>query len=417
MANSNQYQLASWLSMETLRHLVNKLEVASFFNTDDSKEFDKEFPIGATLRKKFPQRFLPRVGNTLAYSPQAINRLQTTITIDQIVGVDFEWDDAEAALQLERGKERVSKEYLEPAANTIKQEIDSRCANFARIHSPNFVGVLGTNPSDYKSISGAARQVMMELACPAGGQKGLIIPPKVNTALAASGIGLFNPASEISRMFKEGTIGVQGGFEWSESMSLYQHTAGTWQSAVTVTNTVTSDGLNTLTLTCTNGDVFNQGDKFSIAAVNATNPATRRSTGSPKLFTITSPSQTVSGTSVTITFAGIGIYGPGSQYQNVDSYPQSGAALTLFPGTSAPNGKTGTVGMAIHNSAFALAGVKLEMPKAVELASQTRDPNSGLSVRFVRAWDPQQSKMTNRFDVAFGFGELYVDNCIAALSA
>lgn len=411
---ANVFKYTDWLSMETLRILKNKLEVAQFFNTDDNGDYDKEFPVGATIRKKYPQRFLIRDG--LSYSPQAINRRETTITIDNIVGVDFEWDSFEAAVKMERGEARLKKEYLEPAAVQIAQEIDSRAALWARYHSNNFVGVLGTNPTSFQSISGSARQTMIEMACPANGSKGMIIPPKVNTSLVGSAVGYFNPASDISKQYKEGSIGRQGGFDWYESMSLYTHTAATWAGAVTVTSTVTTDGATTLTLTCTNGDTFKKGDKFSIASVNATNPSTRRSTGSAKLFTILSADQTISGTSATITYSPA-MYGSGSQYQNVDALPVAGAALTLFPGTATPNGKSGTIGLAIHESAFALAGVKLEVPKAVEVASQTRDPETGLAVRFVRMFDPQQSKMVNRFDCAFGFGDLYVDNCIAVLSA
>jgi hypothetical protein len=44
------------------------------------------------------------------------------------------------------------------------------------------------------------------------------------------------------------------------------------------------------------------------------------------------------------------------------------------------------------------------VPKAVEKAEQTIDPDTGMAVRFVRAWDQNQSKMTNRFDMCIGFG-------------
>ena len=96
---------------------------------------------------------------------------------------------------------------------------------------------------------------------------------------------------------------------------------------------------------------------------------------------------------------------------NVDALPVAGATVTFFPGTASPNGLSGVQGLAITKDAFALVGVKLQMPKAVEMSSQTRDPDTGLSVRFVRAWDPVFSKMINRFDVLMGFGALYPDNC------
>jgi len=58
-----------------------------------------------------------------------------------------------------------------------------------------------------------------------------------------------------------------------------------------------------------------------------------------------------------------------------------------------------------------MVGVKLEIPKAVEIASQTRDPETGIAIRFIRAFDPVQSRMINRWDVLYGFGGLYPDNC------
>jgi hypothetical protein len=105
------------------------------------------------------------------------------------------------------------------------------------------------------------------------------------------------------------------------------------------------------------------------------------------------------------------IYGPGSQYQNVTALPPNAEPLVLFPGTSSPNGKSGINSLYFNKGAFALVGVKLETPKACEMASQQRDPETGIAVRFVRMFDPQQSKMVNRFDVLMGFGPLRPDNC------
>jgi hypothetical protein len=403
---TNSFQYVDWLSMESLRLLTNKLQVAQFFNTDYNKEFTKEFAVGETVRVNYPQRFLIRDG--LGYNPQAINRIPTTVTVDQIFGVDFEWDSAEQALQLERGREKIAKEYLEPAMAQIAQEIDSRAALYAKNNVSNIVGVLGTDPTSFSTMN-QARQKMVELAGWTGSKRGMIIPPSVNTSLVSAAVQYFNPTDEISRQYKEGSIGTNSGFDWYESMSLYEHTAGTWAGTVECTAAVAS-GASSLVLTCTNGDTFNKGDVVSIAGVNAVNPMTRRSTGSAKTFVITSASQTISGTSATVSIYPT-IYGPGSQYQNVDALPAAGADLTLFPGTASPNGKVGFNGLAINRDALALVGVKLEVPKACEMASQTRDPKTGISVRFVRMFDPQQSKMVNRFDVLMGFGQLYADQC------
>lgn len=412
---ANVFKYVDWVAMDTLRILKNKRMISSFFNTDDKSDFNKEFAIGATLRKKFPQRFTSVEG--LAYQPQAINRRETTVTIDQNIQVAWEWDSFEQALKLERGEAMLRKEYSEPAADEIYQQIESRAALWATNHCNNFVGVLGTNPTAFQTTTGAARQTLQELALWKG-KKGFIIPPKVNTSMVAAAMSFFNDQDGISKQYKEGYIGRQGGFDWMESMSLYDHTAATWQGVVEVTSTLATDATTTMVLTVTSGDTFKKGNKFSIAGVNAANPGTRRSTGSPKLFTILSDNATISGTSATITYSPP-IYGPGSQYQNVDAYPVAGADLTLFPGTTSPNAKHGIIGFAMTDQAFAMAGVKLEGPEngGGTICSQFQDPDSGLAVRYLRMFDGRESKWINRIDCALGFGDFYVDGCIGILSA
>ena len=104
------------------------------------------------------------------------------------------------------------------------------------------------------------------------------------------------------------------------------------------------------------------------------------------------------------------IYGPGSQYQNIDNLPVTGAALTLFPGTTSPNGVSGTIGLALTKQAFAIVGMRFYLPEAVEARSQAEDKQTGIPVRFVKAWDPVRSIQIHRFDTVVGFGNLYQDN-------
>lgn len=400
--------------MEPLRLLLNQLEVASVFNTDWQKEFEQEFPIGSVTQVKIPQRFTIRDG--LAYTPQPLNRLTTTINCNQIMGVDFEWDSFEKALNMERASEEIRQQYLEPAAAQMAQEMDSRAALFAYQNTNNFVGVLGTDPNAVTTFA-QARQRMKELACPPRGEKALCIPPAVSTSMVPAVQSLFNPSSEISQQYKEGSLGKLHGFEVYECMSLFRHTAGTWAGAVTVNTANAANGGSSLAINATVGDTFNAGDKFTIANVNQVNPMTRRLLSTTvKNFTILAPLVALgAGNAADVLQISPAIFGPGSQYQNVDAIPANTAPLTLFTGTGAPNGKTGAIALAMHGMAFGMAAVKLEEPKATELTSQTRDPNTRIAMRFVRSWDAPQSKMINRYDSVFGFGQLYSDSCAVAL--
>jgi hypothetical protein len=223
----------------------------------------------------------------------------------------------------------------------------------------------------------------------------------------------FQPADELASMFKEGSLGRAAGADWYESNSLWSHTAGTWAGAVTVTG----GGQNgaSLIITGTAGDTIKAGDKISINAVNLVNPRTRRIPGPATAKTFTVPidvTLTAGPDTIPILPA---IYGPGSQYQNVDALPVNGAALTLWPGTGSPNGKVGTVGLRLSKYAFALVGGQFYVPKAVEDASQKRDKQTGIPLRFVHFWDPVRSVQGRRFDTLLGTGNLYQDNGVCCV--
>jgi hypothetical protein len=193
-------------------------------------------------------------------------------------------------------------------------------------------------------------------------------------------------------------------------MSLKRHTAGTWAGAVSIATTAVS-GDTTLTLTCTSGDTFKKGDVIGVATVYAVNPQTREVTTTAQTKTWTILADATATSSTQVVSVSPTIYGPDSVYQNVNRLPTAADVVTLFPGTTSPNGKSGKQGLAINRDAFALVGVDLEIPTACEMSSRKRDPETGISVAFVRMFDPIQRKMVNRFDVLLGFGSLYSDSC------
>src|SRR6185437_12485718 len=410
---SNQFLDVNWVSMEILRVLQNSLEVSDNFSIEWESEFGKSFPVGSSVQVKLPQRWL--VTNGLGYQPQGIARLATTINLDQVFGIHFEWDSYERLVKMERSKEELEKQYLHPAAVQLAQETDSRAAYWASLYTNNVVGTLGTDLTTIAPYT-AAEQILFQKACPAGDRK-LCLSPSLNAAYVNNNITQFNPASEISRMFKKGVVGTAAGWEWYRSNSLYSLTAGTAPTGgVTVTGAGQSG--STLVVTGTATQTINAGDKFQIAGVNAVNPSTRRASGGQGLqtfvYTGSTPFVLTGGPdSIPVSPA---IYGPGSQYQNVSALPANSAALTFWPGTSSPSGKTGTISLGLSKFAFAISGGKLEVPKAVERAEQTEDPDTGMAVRFIRAWDQRESKMTNRFDMCLGFGNLYPDNGAVAIA-
>ena len=404
-----QYVFPDWVAEEALRLLINMLEVSQYMNTAFNKEFEREFPVGEVVRVKLPQRFLIRDG--LGYSPQPINRINTTVACNQIFGVDFEFDDFEEALLMERSKEEISEQYLRPAMEQIAQEMDTRAALFAYQNANNIVGVLGTDPNSATTFMQARQRLKNLAGATRGSDNAMIVPSSVYTALVPVLQALFNPVDEISEQYKEGSLGRLWNFDWYESESLFRHTAGNWQTPANNTLAATSAGGTTLTVNNTAGDVYNVGDVFSIALVNQVNPMTRRFVSQvAKTFVVTAP-LTGTGAGTDVLNISPAIFPPGSQYQNVDAAPLVNALMTLFPGTTTPSLKTGGQGLWLNKDAFAMVGVKLQSPKATELTSQARDKKTGIPVRFVRMYSPTEKKMTNSWDTCIGFGQLYADSC------
>ena len=400
----NEFLNTSWVSMEVLRLLLNKSEIAEQFDTNWNDEFKREFAVGETITIKKPARFVTRDG--MRYTAQPIARKSVTITLDQPFGIDFEWDDYEKAVKMERSEAEIRKNYLEPAANKLYNELDRRAARWAYLHTPNVFGALGTNPTAEDPFLDAEAR-LFEKSCPDGDRK-MILSARMMASFLKNQAVQFQPSSEIARQYKKGVVGEAHGWDWYRSNNLWRHTAGTWAGALTV-NGANQSG-STLAVTATAGDTFKAGDKISIANVNFVNANSLDMPGGTQVehFTILADMTAVgAGNAADVLQISPEIVGPGSPHQSVDALPANTAALTLWPGTTSPSGKTGIVGLGLSKIAFGLVFAKFDSPKAVEMVSQTRDPKTGANIRFVRQWDIDDSKMKNRFDMCVGFGDLY----------
>lgn len=407
---ANNFATTNWVSMKILWFFKNTYEVAAQFNSEWESEFGKSFPVGSSAQIKFPQRWL--VTDGLAYQEQGISRLVTTVNLDKIKGVHFGWDSYERLVKMERSEKELEQSYLYPAGKQLAQKVDSDAADWARIYTPNVVGTLGTDSSTL-DFALAAEQVLFAYSTPPG-EHYLCLTPNLMKSYVGPNVTQFNPQKAISDMYREGVVGDAAGWKWVRSNSLASHTAGT-----AATGGVTIVGANqsgsSLLVTGTNTQTIKQGDKFNIAAVNAVNPNTRAVNGlGLKQFTATQDLTLTGGNDTLAIFPAI--FGPGSQYQNVDALPGNAAALTFFPGTNAPSGKSGKISLGISKYAFAKAFGKFENPEAVEKAERAEDPETGASVAFVRAWDQFNRKMTNRFDMCYGFGNLMAEFGVCAVA-
>lgn len=421
MPAPNSFDYTDFLARETLRKLTNKLVISEAFNTAYNKNFTKAFATGAVVRVPYPVQFLPGTQNDLGYEPQPVIDRATDVRINQMAKVHIGYDVLQRALETRHFEEALTEDIIEPASNTLYQDVEDRCAKYAYIHAGTCIGVLGTNPTTFDQVFGAARKRLVDLGDRAGGRQ-MILNTSIGRALTAAELPLFAPMGEIVHAFKEGAIGRAQTFDTYESASLYTHTSGAWAGVVEVTTAPVAPadagtGITTMAITHTGGDTFIVGDKTNFAASFEVNNSTRRSTGRLRDFTILSQTLLTATTS-SITFSPP-MFGPGSPYQNVSALPLAGADLALWPGTNASGvaatAKTGVISLALPKDAFALVGVKLSLPPSGGKfkSSTKRDPASGLAVSFVQDFDTRLMENITRFDCPFGFGEFYSGNAIA----
>jgi len=283
---ANLFLNTSWISMEVLRNLKNAIKAVEYFNHDWEKDYTKAWAVGTTIQVKYPQQFTIRDG--MDYDPQGINRISTTISLDQPFGVDFQWDDYEAAVKAERSEEELKAEYLAPAGVQIANEWDSRAILFAKNNVSQIVGTLGVDPTSIGYLDQARARLLQKAGASVAKKRAALISSSMqNNSINTPVTSLFQPADAITEAFREGSMGKLKTFDVFEEQNLYSHTAGTWAAAVTVTGSGQSG--SSLIITGTNGDTLNQGDKFSIANVNFVNPRSRRAPGplTPQTFTVT----------------------------------------------------------------------------------------------------------------------------------
>lgn len=416
MGAPNSFDVNDFLAREQLRKMTNKLVISESFSTAQNKLFDQAYMAGAmgdTVRVPFPRQLLPGQANNLGYEPQPLVDRATFVKIDQISKVHFEYDVLEKALRMQDYKGALTEDIIDPSSDTMAQDIEDRCAFYAYQHTPNIVGILGTNPASFDASFGASYERFINLG--AGSvKKRAIIGTGIQRALTAVELALFLPDTEFNRVMKEGSLGRASTFDTFVSPSLWKHTAGTVTTpTVSVAPALDPDagtGITSMVVACTTGNTFKKGDVYNIAAVKEVNLMTRRvGTGATKLREISIQADVTGVASLaTITFTPP-LYGPGSPYQNVDALPLAGAALTLFPGTTTPNGLVGTQSLMLGKNAFGLVGVKLKLPPTggSVIASQKRDPTTGLAVAYTQQFTNDEMKTRCRFDCPFGFGEFW----------
>ena len=386
---SNSILTIDMITRKALEILENNLVITRNVNRQYDSSFAVEgAKIGSTLRIRLPDRAL--VTDGAALQVQDDNEQYTTLTVasQKHIGVNF--TSAELTMQLDDFAERV----LKPRVSQLAASIDADVANaYKNIYAS--VGTPGTTPST--SLVLLQAQQKLNEAAAVMNPRYATVNPAANAGLVEGMKGFFNPVDTISKQFKAGMMGtgVLGYDEINMSQSIVNHTNGDWGTGITVTSTVSTQGASQIGISFTgSAKTWNVGDVFTIANVFAVNPQTRQSTGSLQQFVVT---EAVTGSSTATLKISPAIYTSTQALATVNSFPQSGAAITMLGNANSQYAQN----LVYHKDAITFATADLILPQGVDMAS--RQVHNGISMRIVRQYDINNDRMPCRIDVLYGY--------------
>jgi len=382
------------ITRKALEILENNLVITRNVNRQYDDSFANEgAKIGSTLRIRLPDRAL--VTDGAALQVQDDNEQYTSLTVGSQKHIGVNFTTAELTMQLDDFADRV----LKPRISQLASSIDADVANAYKSIFAS-VGTPGTTPASslvllqgQQKLNEAAAQMSPRYAT---------VNPAANAGLVESMKGFFNPSNTISSQFRNGLMGdnVLGYDEINMSQSIVQHTTGTRSASasLTLSATVSTQGATTVAITGDTGSAtLKQGDVFTIAGVYAVNPQTRQTTGSLQQFVVTADATASSGAWASVSVLPA-IYTSANALATVDSFPQSGAVVTVLGAASTAYPQN----LIYHKDAITFATADLLMPQGVDMAS--RQVHNGISMRIVRQYDINNDRMPCRIDVLYGYG-------------
>ena len=389
---SNSLLTIDMITRKALEILENNLVLTRNVNRQYDDSFAVEgAKIGSTLRIRLPDRAL--VTDGAALQVQDDNEQYTTLTVNNQKHIGVNFTSAELTMQLDDFADRVLKPRISQLASSIDADVASV---YKSIYSS--VGTPGTTPATSLVLLQAQQKLNENAAMMS--PRYATVNPAANAGLVEGMKGLFNPTDTVSKQFKNGMMGtgVLGLDEINMSQSIKQHTTGDWGTSITITSTISTQGTASLGLSFTGSSkTWKQGDVFTVAGVYAVNPQTRESTGSLQQFVVTADATGSSTATVTVSPA---IYTPANALATVDSFPASGAVVTMLGSSSTQYAQN----LVYHKDAITFATADLLLPNGVDMAS--RQVHNGISLRVVRQYDINNDRMPCRIDVLYGFGAI-----------
>jgi hypothetical protein len=393
------------ITREAIRLFMN----SNAFIGNIEKQYDSSFAktgakIGQQLRIRLPNDYV--VSDGPALSVQDTNEQQTTITVATQRHVDTSFNSVDMTMSLDDYSEII----LAPKINNLAGNVAATIMSGVTVAQGPFAGTVVNgaeggicNLVQNVDTNSAVISPTSETWLTAGAtldsnsaqvqDRKAILSPFTMARTVSSLSGLFNPATDIGRQYKNARMYDALNFEWFMDQTTVNHTVGTFSAG----GAASSGGQTgtTLAVTAITG-TLKKGDIITIDGVNAVNRVTKQTTGQLRQFVVTADVAT-GGTSITIYPAIVPANaGNAVQYQTVDASPINNAQVRLV----VTAGSTYRQNFVYAKQAVTMVTADLEMPPNVKGAREQMD---GISMRAVTQYVIGTDQTADRLDILFGW--------------
>ncbi len=372
------------ITREALRVLHEKIQFIGGIN----KSYDSTFAqsgakIGDTLRIRKPAQFKTRTGMDMDSPTQDYVEQNTTLTVDNVIGIDLEFSELDLTLELDD----FSKRIIEPAISQIAASIETDVLTAA---SGQSVVSDATADSELLRDFLQAQAYLDNLTTPRDSNRCVLVDTNMEVALVDSLKGLFQSSENISKQYREGKMGRTAGADWY-STSYIPTTIAAPEASFVIASLDTSFSAPTMTVTATGAGTILKGTVFELSGCVAVQPETKKQFAGQKVYVTAQADVTLTGAGDFAVPIAAPIVSDGtSARQNVSAAPVN--AVTLAAG----NYKS----LVYHKDFMTFATADLTLPKGVDMAA--REVFEGISMSFVRDFNIADRSYPARFDVLYG---------------
>lgn len=386
------------ISKVAAKMLEDQMPYIKSIDKEDLSSWDQVngFNPGDTINISKPARFLATSNVTdVTSSIQDVKEERVPLTLNSNptnISVNFTSRELATDLALKSWMKRI----IQPSMSSIAQSIETSLLQTVINSTYNQVGTAGSTTYDTDTML-SAREKLMKNLVPDDNIYTLLESTAMRSAVNARK-GLFNKTEEVAKQYVKGYMGNADGFEYFESNLVPTHTRGTQAATgATVTTTLSGEGVATVNITGTSGGTLLVGDTFTFANVFMVHPITKVVTTTLQQFVVTANNTAVSTAYTGVTFSPAIYTSASNGLQNVNSFPQSGAAI-VFTGAASSNL---TQNIAYHPSSVRFISVPLHNPEGADSCS-TATTKNGITVRVWQDSLILQDKRIMRLDVLWG---------------